>query len=456
LTRGASSPPPDARNSVRGKRNFKLEEISAAVALAIRPLTAAAAQCNILSIKQFRERATSELPCLFTRPGGAGIVAAGDGDYHAPVAGGVWMGSRWGEIGGSRAYVAVPKSGSGPGLLIFSGEPVPSALTALADLYAEEGYVAVALGANASGAAAAIKRLPEISGKIGAVGFGAGGKAAIEAAASGAAQCAVVYYGAGIAGLVDKAGKNGHPVVFHLADSDADLFNTLRPRFPEIEVFYYRGIKPGFAEAGASFDKSSSNLSYTRTLELLRRVLGPRYDLEKIWDRHTELEFATRAAEETMTTMVAEPYVNHVPVMTGGTGFDQTLQFYKNHFIPTAPKDSALVPISRTVGADRVADEMLFCFTHDVEIDWMLPGIKPTGKYVQIPLVAIVRFRGDKIHSEHIYWDQASVLVQIGVLDAKLYPTAGVETAKKAFDENLPSNTLMARWKDNKKKATAT
>jgi carboxymethylenebutenolidase len=127
--------------------------------------------------------------------------------------------------------------------------------------------------------------------------------------------------------------------------------------------------------------------------------------------------------------------------MTGGTGHAETLRFYKNHFIPTAPKDSALVPISRTVGADRVVDEMLFCFTHDIEIDWMLPGIAPTGKYVQIPLVAIVRFRGDKIHNEHVYWDQASVLAQVGVLDPKLYPIAGIETARKAFDENEPSNT---------------
>ena len=106
---------------------------------------------------------------------------------------------------------------------------------------------------------------------------------------------------------------------------------------------------------------------------MLRRVLGPRYDLDKIWDRHTELEFATRAADETMATMVPEPYVNHIPTMTGGVGHDETLRFYKHHFIPTAPQDTRLVPISRTVGADRVVDEMLFCFTHDNEIDWMLP-----------------------------------------------------------------------------------
>ena len=115
--------------------------------------------------------------------------------------------------------------------------------------------------------------------------------------------------------------------------------------------------------------------------------------------------------------MVAQPYVNHIPVMTGGVGHDDLLRFYKHHFIPKTPADTRLVPISRTIGADRVVDEMLFCFTHDIEIDWMLPGVAPTGRYVEIPLVAIVRFRGDKLYNEHIYWDQASVLAQIGLLD---------------------------------------
>jgi carboxymethylenebutenolidase len=100
-----------------------------------------------------------------------------------------------------------------------------------------------------------------------------------------------------------------------------------------------------------------------------------------------------------------------------------------------------------------VVDEMLFCFTHDNEIDWMLPGIKPTGRYVEIPLVAIVRFRGDKIHSEHIYWDQASVLVQIGLLDPKALPVAGGETARKVFNHNEPSNGLMARWRESESKS---
>jgi carboxymethylenebutenolidase len=147
--------------------------------------------------------------------------------------------------------------------------------------------------------------------------------------------------------------------------------------------------------------------------------------------------------------MVAEPYVNHIPTMTGGVGHDHLLRFYKYHFIPKTPKDTRLVPISRTIGTDRIVDEMLFCFTHDIEIDWMLPGVAPSGRYVEIPLVAIVHFRGDKLYNEHIYWDQASVLVQIGLLDAKLLPTAGIETAKKLLDKSLPSNTLMRRWAES-------
>jgi carboxymethylenebutenolidase len=362
------------------------------------------------------------------------------------------METRWIEVGGGRGYLAVPESGSGPGLIIFASTGGARNLTALADLYAEEGYVTLAVDDHYAEATKALNTRRETAGQIGAIGFGAGARHALEAVTAGAVACAAIYYGEGIASFLDKAGSQGRPVMFHLADPDAARFDALRARFPEIEVFLYRGIAPGFAEAGETFDKSSYNLSYTRTLELLRRVLGPRYDLDKIWDRHTELEFAARAAEETMTTMVAEPTVNHVPVMTGGTGFDELLRFYKYHFIPSTPKDASLVPISRTIGADRAVDEMLFCFTHDTEIDWMLPGVKPTGKYVQIPLVAIVQFRGDKLVSEHIYWDQASVLVQVGLLDPKLYPTAGIETARKAFDENEPSNRLMARWKESEGK----
>ena len=135
--------------------------------------------------------------------------------------------------------------------------------------------------------------------------------------------------------------------------------------------------------------------------------------------------------------------------MTGGVGQIDLKRFYKHHFIPKTPKDTMLIPVSRTVGEGILVDEMVFCFTHDIEIDWMLPGIQPTGKRVEIPLVAIVKFRGDKLHNEHIYWDQASVLVQIGLLDPAGFPIAGIEATHKLLDAQLPSNQLMGKWTES-------
>lgn len=170
------------------------------------------------------------------------------------------------------------------------------------------------------------------------------------------------------------------------------------------------------------------------------------YDLIAIWEAHCRYEFETRDVDATMATMVSEPYVNHIPTMTGGVGHDQLKRFYKYHFIGGNPPDTELVPLSRTVGDDQIVDEMLFKFTHTSEVDWMLPGVGPTGRWVEIPLVAIVRFVDGKVAHEHIYWDQASVLVQVGLLKPEGLPVAGVETARKVVDQTLPSNELMSRW----------
>ena len=170
----------------------------------------------------------------------------------------------------------------------------------------------------------------------------------------------------------------------------------------------------------------------------------PARDLAALWEAHCRHEFETRDVDATMATMVPEPYVNHVPTMTGGVGHAQLKRFYKYHFVGNNPDDTSLVPVSRTVGEDTLVDEMVFSFTHTREIDWMLPGIPPTGRRVEVPLVAIVHFRGDKVAHEHIYWDQASVLVQIGKLDPRGLPVAGAEQARKLRDTKAPSNTLMA------------
>src|SRR5213075_42689 len=167
--------------------------------------------------------------------------------------------------------------------------------------------------------------------------------------------------------------------------------------------------------------------------------------LQQLWEDHVRHEFNTRNHEETLATMVEDAYVNHIPVLTGGVGKDELREFYSKRFIPQMPPDTEMTPVSRTVGEDQLVDEMLFKFTHTIPMDWMLPGVAPTGKRVEVPLVAIVRFREGKLAHEHIYWDQASVLVQIGLLDASKLPVAGVESARKVLNPTLPANELMKR-----------
>ena len=405
---------------------------------------------------------------------------------------GQWIDIRAADGGTFKGYLAIPASGSGPGILLLQEIfGVNASMRSVADYYAEEGYVVLvpdlfwrmepridlgyteadvgkAMGyyqrfdagqsiKDCADALEALRARTECTGKVGALGFCLGGKLAYLVAARTDVDCAVSYYGVGIEADLGEAAKVKGPMVFHFAELDrfapAEVRAQIMAAFanrPDVEFYLYPGCDHAFAAPErASFNKPATLMAHSRSIALFRKVLGPHYDLSSLWDKHTELEFATRSAEATMDTMVAEPYVNHIPTMTGGVGYRDLLRFYKNHFIPKTPKDTRLIPISRTIGADRVVDEMLFCFTHDIEIDWMLPGVPPTGKYVEIPLVAIVRFRGDRLYNEHIYWDQASVLVQIGLLDPKKFPVAGVETAKKLVDESLPSNELMARWAES-------
>lgn len=391
-----------------------------------------------------------------------------------------------------RGYLAVPACGKGPGIVlcqeIFGINPY---IRQVADSYAEEGYVVLApdlffrlapnvelgyspqdwqrafafyqrfdvdQGVQDLGAAVrALRARPECTGQVGALGFCLGGKLAYLAACRTDIDCAVSYYGVGIEAALAEAASSKGPLLLHLAERDsycppaaqAQILEALKSR-PEVEIYVYPGCDHAFARtAGEHYDKPAAGLSHSRSIALFRRVLGPRYDLGALWDKHCYYEFAARDVEATMKTMVAEPYVNHIPTLTGGVGAKDLARFYQHHFVHSNPPDTKLIPISRTIGADRVVDEMLFCFTHDREIDWMLPGLAPTGKYVEIPLVAIVCFRGDKIYNEHIYWDQASVLTQLGLLDPQRLPTAGAVTAKKLLDETLPSNTLMRRWADS-------
>jgi len=157
------------------------------------------------------------------------------------------------------------------------------------------------------------------------------------------------------------------------------------------------------------------------------------YDLEALWEEHTKFEFAAPDVEATLATMVDDAYVNHIPVMTGGQGKSALRAFYGKDFVPRMPPDFTLTPVSRTVGESQLVDEMVISFTHTVEMPWMLPGVAPTGRSVEVPLVAIVGFRDGKLAHEHIYWDQASVLQQIGLLTDPALPVRGAETARKVL-----------------------
>jgi carboxymethylenebutenolidase len=167
--------------------------------------------------------------------------------------------------------------------------------------------------------------------------------------------------------------------------------------------------------------------------------------LEKVWEEHLASEFQFKSAEAAINTMVERPSVNHVPVMTGGVGRKQLTRFYDRYFIPQMPPDTQIRPVSRTIGRDRLVDEFVIKFTHSLQMDWLVPAVPPTNKPVEVAIVTVIQFQDGKMASERIYYDQASILVQLGLLDPRKLPVAGVEIARKVLDDELPSNELMKR-----------
>jgi carboxymethylenebutenolidase len=381
------------------------------------------------------------------------------------------------------AYVARPGRGSAPGVLVLCDAfGVNASVRRLCADLAAEGYLAVApdllgqrteLGFGEESRAAslaaqldsetalrdvadgleALRAMPGRVGKLGVVAFGAGGAPALTLAARQMVDCAVVYAGADLEAQLRRASPTV-PTALHVAgaarlaaEQSAAIRSTIGAD-GQASIFVYPSATHGFAYRGhPRYDAPHAAMAYSRTIAALKHVMGPHYNLEELWEAHLACEFVAQDATATMRTMVSEPYVNHVPTLTGGVGHDMLKRFYAHHFVKQVPRDRKTIPISRTVGAGRIVDEKIFCFTHDCEIDWLLPGVPPTGKYVEIPLVGIVTFRGDKLVNEHIYWDQASVLVQIGLLDPKNLPVAGAEQAKKLLDPQRPSNALMAAWR---------
>jgi carboxymethylenebutenolidase len=170
---------------------------------------------------------------------------------------------------------------------------------------------------------------------------------------------------------------------------------------------------------------------------------GSGADLSALFDAHVADEFVAKDAALTMTTMVQDPTVIHVPVLTGGRGREELLAFYRDEFIPAWPDDVELEPLSRTVDGERVVAEFIVRFTHSREMPFWLPGIQPSGRRVELPHVVVMGFDGDQVAYEHIYWDQASLLVQVGLLDPGDLPVVGSDQARAMIDPAVPLNRII-------------
>lgn len=390
------------------------------------------------------------------------------------------------------AYLALPASGYGPGIVVLQEIfGVNSFMRSVADWYAAHGFVALcpdlfwrmergvelteadrpkafelyqkldeAKAVEDSAAALEfLRKHPACSGRAGAVGFCLGGNLAYLLSVRYKPDCAVGYYGVSIEKSLDEAPNLSSPLLLHIAGADqfcppeaqAQIHAALDAN-PLVTIHDYPGHGHAFGRVGGEhYDPAATELAHLRSLEFFvsnlagAGIASAQQTLSSRWDEHVKYEFATRNTDHTLETMVVDSYVNHVPVMTGGVGHDELREFYSQRFIPQMPPDTAMTPVSRTIGVDRVVDEMVFEFTHTSKMDWMLPGVEPTGKHVKVALVVIVHFREGKLAHEHIYWDQASVLAQLGLIDASTLPVAGVESAEKVLNPRLPSNALMNR-----------
>lgn len=379
-------------------------------------------------------------------------------------------------------YIAVPESGGGPGLLLLhdahgAGDHAHHQanlyaeegwLTVLPDLYAAAGAArvfaydgpgsaaaraagptlsAVAVRAAADAALATLAGLPERLGECGVIGHGPGADLAFAVSAPGVTPACVVAF--------DPADAPEQwpscPTLVHIGGADpawpAARLQVLGERPAHLALHVYAGAGAGFDNRNTPhWDRAHAGMAKSRTLACLREALGPRYDLAALWDAHLYSEFAERDVDVSMDTMVDDPYVLVVPTVTGGTGKRDLHRWYSNHFHFQNPVDTRIVPVSRTIGSDRVVDEFVFCFTHDRVMDWILPGVAPTGRVIEVPMIAVVCFRGPRLYHEHIWWDQATVLVQAGLLDPAGLPVTGAEQAAALQDEDLPRNRLISGW----------
>ncbi|CAK1365070.1 hypothetical protein CB0940_08692 [Cercospora beticola] len=335
------------------------------------------------------------------------------------------------------------RRGHGPGMIILAPNDERAAPVEIQDgipslrmKWAEEGYCVAEIRPNASSGAlkAAVQALEsctecEPKDKMGLICYDTDlwskSASAVESLKDRIVVAAIYAKASQFKQISTQASV---PTIYHLAGkSETKSTATANSKIYEYATTESSSFPVPFYE---DFHYATEAVSHSRNLSFFKpRMNGPYFDLELLWDEHTYYEFENRNVEHTMATMVDEPYVNHVPTLTGGIGRKKLTNFYRDHFIFSNPDDTELELISRTVGIDRVVDEFIYKFTHDKTPDWLFPGVPPTYKYVEIPMMAVVNIRGDRLYHEHISWDQASALRQIGVLPETLPLTVEVPAA---------------------------
>jgi len=227
-------------------------------------------------------------------------------------------------------------------------------------------------------------------------------------------------------------------------------------------VFTYEGVDAGFAERDLEeYDAVADAIAWSRSLSTVRRGFGAEVDLERVWEGNEEQKYRGKNLEKLLDTYVKEPtpFVNFTPTMTGGFGRDELRRYYKDYFLKNAPPTLHMRLISRTIGVDRIVDELYIQFKHTCQMPWILPGISPTNEKVEIVVVSIVGFRAGKVWCERVYWDHASVLFQVGLLDPdevpekfkkqglEMLPVSGSEAARKVMDvESEEANDMIDDW----------
>src|SRR3984957_13024004 len=160
--------------------------------------------------------------------------------------------------------------------------------------------------------------------------------------------------------------------------------------------------------------------------------------MAELFAKHMSAELAGDL-ETTLATMTDNPHLVNVPSMVGGAGRDGVRAFYANHLVGKFfPPDVEFTEVSRAFGDTRLIDELIISFTHTQEIEWMLPGVAPTGRPVSVAFVVIVGIENEKISYEPIYWDQATVLVQLGLFEGGVLPVTGAAAAAKVLDPTVP------------------